>query len=59
MQQHKCSAQLPAMRALTNGSGEELRRWSVSVTQTNMACGAAVNNGKVLGMLALCTGAKR
>jgi hypothetical protein len=28
--------QVAAMRALTNGSGEELRRWSVSVTQTNM-----------------------
>lgn len=28
--------QVAAMRALTNGSGEELRRWSVSITQTGM-----------------------
>jgi hypothetical protein len=28
--------QVAAMRALTNGSGEELRRWSVKITQTNM-----------------------
>ncbi|WIA19097.1 hypothetical protein OEZ85_003745 [Tetradesmus obliquus] len=28
--------QVASMRALTNGSGEELRRWSVSITQTGM-----------------------
>jgi hypothetical protein len=28
--------QVAAMRALTNGSAEELRRWSVKITQTGM-----------------------